>query len=130
MADAVASQVLLDGPRNAVLKFTNVSDGTGETNALKVDASTLDGAPGDLRIDKIHFATSGMGVDILWNADSNVLAWHIPANQEGCFDFCAFGGLINDAGTGKNGDILFTTVGQANGDRYAIVLEMKKRGAG
>ena len=28
MADAVASQTIVDGPKFAVLKFTNVSDGT------------------------------------------------------------------------------------------------------
>ena len=27
MADAVASQIILDGPNKVVMKFTNVSDG-------------------------------------------------------------------------------------------------------
>lgn len=31
MADAVASQTIQDGPRKAIFKFTNVSDGTGES---------------------------------------------------------------------------------------------------
>ena len=31
MADAVASQTLLDGERMAIMKFTNLSDGTGES---------------------------------------------------------------------------------------------------
>ena len=31
MADAVATQTILDGPKYAVLKFTNISDGTGES---------------------------------------------------------------------------------------------------
>ena len=30
MADAVTSQTIIDGPKTAVLKFTNISDGTGE----------------------------------------------------------------------------------------------------
>ena len=29
MADAVASQTIQDGERKAILRFTNVSDGTG-----------------------------------------------------------------------------------------------------
>jgi hypothetical protein len=41
MADAVTSQTIQDGERKAVLKFTNISDGTGETNVVKVDVSTL-----------------------------------------------------------------------------------------
>jgi hypothetical protein len=32
MADAITSQTIQDGERKAVLKFTNISDGTGETN--------------------------------------------------------------------------------------------------
>ena len=30
MADAVTSQTIVDGDKHAVMKFTNVSDGTGE----------------------------------------------------------------------------------------------------
>ena len=41
MADAVATQVLFDGTRRAILKFTNISDGAGESGVVKVDVSTL-----------------------------------------------------------------------------------------
>ena len=41
MADAVTSQTIQDGERKAVLKFTNISDGTGEANVVKVDVSAL-----------------------------------------------------------------------------------------
>ena len=30
MADAVTSQTFIDGPKTVVMKFTNISDGTGE----------------------------------------------------------------------------------------------------
>ena len=39
MADAVASQTIMDGERVAIMKFTNTSDGTGETNVVKVNPS-------------------------------------------------------------------------------------------
>ena len=32
MADAVTSQTLVDGPAHAVMKFTNISDSTGESS--------------------------------------------------------------------------------------------------
>jgi len=41
MADAVTSQTLADGDRVAVMKFTNLSDGNGESTVLKVDVSAL-----------------------------------------------------------------------------------------
>mgnify|MGYP003128809104 FL=1 len=41
MADAVTSQTIVDGAKTAVLKFTNVSDGSGESAVKKVDVSAL-----------------------------------------------------------------------------------------
>ena len=41
MADAVASQTLVDDNRRAVIKLTNISDGTGESAVTKVDVSSL-----------------------------------------------------------------------------------------
>ena len=41
MADVVTSQTIQDGEKIAVLKFTNVSDGSGESAVKKVDVSAL-----------------------------------------------------------------------------------------
>ena len=41
MADAVTSQTIIDGERNCIMKFTNVSDGSGESAVAKVDVSAL-----------------------------------------------------------------------------------------
>ena len=41
MADAVTSETLLDGPSDLVMRFRNVSDGSGESAVAKVDASAL-----------------------------------------------------------------------------------------
>ena len=41
MADTVTSQTLIDGERTVIMKFTNISDGTGESAVLKVDVSAL-----------------------------------------------------------------------------------------
>jgi len=125
---AVATQTIMDGPRNAVLKFTN-DNGDAEAAVVKVDVSTLSGSPDDVRIDMIEFATEGMGVDILWDATANVLAWHVPTDQDGRSDFRDIGGLTNNAGAGKTGDILFTTTGHSAGDKYTIILHLKKRSA-
>ncbi len=124
MADAVASQTLLNGARRVVMKFTNVSDGTGESAVKKVDASDLSTTA--LKIDRIHYSTSGMGVRIIWDATTDVDAFLIGPDQTGCMDFSAFGGLINNAGTGVTGDILFTTIGHSSGDVYSVILEMSK----
>jgi len=131
MADAVATQVILDGERLYIAKFTNISDGTGETGVIKIDVSTLtpssfSKACNGVKINKIWAQTQGMGVDIIWDATTDVLCETIPADKFYLMDYSSFGGLPNNAGAGKTGDVLFSTVGAAAGDRYTIVIEAIK----
>jgi len=125
-ADTVTTQVLVDGPKTSVLKFTNVSGGDGESAVVKVDVSTLAGAPSKVKIMQAWFATDGMSVDVLFDATANVLAFTAPAGLTDHLDFRCFGGIQNNAGTGVTGDILFTTRGHTAGDTYSIILEVSK----
>jgi len=130
MADAVNSQTLFDGLSQAVMKFNNVSDGTGEAAVLKVDVSAL--AANNVgkectgvSIRKITAMISGMSVNVLWDATTDVSAVVLaPGMYTLNFDDTAI--LGNNAGTGKTGDIMFTTVGAAANDTYSIILEMIK----
>lgn len=130
MADAVNSQTLFDGDSQAVMKFNNVSDGTGEAAVLKVDVSALKAnyqgkECTGVAIRKITAMISGMSVNILWDATTDVSAVVLaPGMYTLNFDETAI--LGNNAGTGKTGDILFTTVGAAANDTYSIILEMIK----
>lgn len=129
MADAVSTHILYESASDMVVKFTNVSDGTGESDVVKVDVSALDVPCAEVDILKLIYATDGMAVRIEFDATTDTLAWAVPANQTGIIDFTKDwpGGLRNNAGSGKTGDILFTTVGHSSGDTYTIVLVMKKR---
>lgn len=124
MADAVSSQTLIDNVRNVVMKFTNTSDGTGESAVKKVDVSELTGAPSTVKIKRIHYSVAGMVARLLWDATTDVTI--VDLQGDGCLDCEAFGGLINNAGTGITGDIMLTTVGHTSGDSYSIILEMQK----
>jgi hypothetical protein len=131
MADLVASQTLLDGERLFIGKFTNISDGTGETAVVKINPSTLSvnafgRACNGVKINKIWATTHGMEVRILWDATTDVFAWMIPQNTNYLMDFSSFGGLQNNGGTGVNGNVLFTTAGMSAGDMYTIVIECIK----
>ena len=131
MADAVTTQTIIDGERNCVMKFTNVSDGTGESAVAKVDVSALAAnangkACSEVRIKRISHAIVGMSVQLFFNASTNVLAMELAESSNGHMDFKDFGGIPNNAGSGKNGDILFTTKGHSSGDTYSITLEMTK----
>lgn len=125
MADAVTTQTIVDGPRNAVIKLTNLSDGTGEAAVLKVDVSALLGSPATVSISKIHYCVQGMVATLLWDATTDVRV--VDLAGDGWLDFSGFGGLPNNAGAGVTGDILLTTTGASLNDSYSIILELKKQ---
>tara|TARA_R100001015_G_C4567937_1_gene126497 strand:+ start:241 stop:648 length:408 start_codon:yes stop_codon:yes gene_type:complete len=133
MADAVASQIIVDGSSFVAIKLTNISDGTGETAVTKVDVSALeaDSRTGlsctDVNIERIWWQCIGMKVRILFDADTDVMAIELGENQSGDHDYSVFGGLTNNAGTGKTGDVKFTTVGASSGDTYTVILYLRKK---
>lgn len=124
MADTVTNRTLYDGTENCVVVLTNSSDGTGESAVLKVDVSALNGTAAGVNIRRIDFCTFGMAVNILWDATTDVTAAIVQGT--GSLDFNAIGGLSNNAGAGKTGDILLTTIGHTAGDTYMIVLDLEK----
>ena len=126
MADAVASQILEQGERNLVYKFTNKSDGTGESAVLKVDVSALSPACNEVSILWIQYDISGMEVELLWDADTDVSILKLSAGQ-GVMDFRTVGGLTNNAGTGVTGDVKLTTTNHTSGDSYNIVIHFRKK---
>tara|TARA_R100001443_G_C3358686_1_gene178552 strand:+ start:264 stop:668 length:405 start_codon:yes stop_codon:yes gene_type:complete len=131
MADAVTSQTLHDGDRKVVMKFTNISDGSGESAVAKVDVSALSSLPdgtacSGVTIEEIWWQCIGMKVSLFWDATSNVIIMQLGENQSGHHDYRDFGGLSNNSGSGKTGDVLFTTVGHSSADTYSIILSMRK----
>ena len=132
MADTVTSQTIADGDKLAILKFTNVSDGTGESAVKKVDVSALasnsqGAACTGVKVAKIWWACRGMGVNIEFDASTNVLITGLPADSTGdeYYDE-VFTGIPNNAGSCKTGDIDFTTVSASSGNTYSIILELVK----
>lgn len=129
MADLVTSQTLIDNAKWLVMKFTNTSDGTGESAVLKVDVSTFTPAASAVSIAKIFYSVSGMVARLLWDATTDVTI--VDLQGDGCMDLDSgpcpeFRGLTNNAGTGVTGDVLLTTVGHTSGDSYSIILVMRK----
>lgn len=124
MADATSSQTLVDSEKNTVMKFTNTSDGTGESAVLKVDVSALKGAPTRVKIKKIYYCVAGMVARLIWDATTDVTAIDLQGSDY--LDFSDFGGLSNNAGAGITGDILLTTVGHTSADSYTIILWLEK----
>jgi hypothetical protein len=131
MPDAVTSQTLVDNQTTAIILFTNISDGTGESLVTKVNvanlaANALGQACTGVSVQKIHTACHGMEFRLFWDATTDVIFFASAQNDQYTFDFSNFGGLRNTSGTGKTGNILLSTADQTNGDTYTLVLEMTK----
>jgi len=132
MADAVTVRVTEDGPKYHVVKINNISDATGESAVVKVDASTIEGPEGPgtnpsyFAIVSCEWAIQGMTrVDILFDATSPVPALLLnPGN--GYADFA--GVFFNDPqATGTTGDIKLTTTGALSDGSYEITLKLIKK---
>jgi hypothetical protein len=121
----------MDGERVAIMKFTNISDGTGETAVTKVNVANL-AASGSgqactgVIVSKISSICHGMEVRMYWDATADVPFFLSTVNTNYMNDFSGFGGITNNSGAGKNGNIVFSTSDQTAGDTYTVVLEMIK----
>ncbi len=132
MADTVSTISVWETPQELVLKFLNLSDGTGESAVVKVDKSTYTNLnlvePNHFNINRIEYNLSGMSVGIFVDATTDVKLAELGGTGgavSGHMDFTKFGGLSTKA-TGDTGDIYFTTTGHTSGDSYDITLYLKK----
>jgi hypothetical protein len=137
MADTVTTQVLKDHARGYAVKFTNFSDGTGESNVVKIDASTLTAANDDgserLSITKLFWsigsgtsATMSPRITLKWfGAAANTTI--VTLTGSGFWDLTSAGQapLTNNA-TNPNGDILLSTEGFTANAAYTLIVEGHK----
>ena len=130
MADTVSSLTLVDTSGVKFTgKFTNFSDGTGETLVRKVDASALTfmTEDGNRKIAKINWsvntANPKSGVEIIWDGATNATA--VFLSGQGYWDLRTDGNEITNNATTPTGDVLFSTKNFANGDNYTIIIEFR-----
>jgi hypothetical protein len=133
MANTVVKQVLHDGDRHYVVKLHLESDGvSGEETATNlVDVSTLTDSRGKVCTDVVLMALdsslTGFTIELYWDATANTHLYNI-SDYDVDVDFEKYGGISNNAGAGKTGDVLFTTAGfTAATDTGHIVLSFIKK---
>ena len=133
MPNVITTQTIHDGPRNLVVKTYIVSDSTAlsDTNLINV-SDFVDSNGAELtrvKIMKVEAAFNGVwSAQLLWDATTNVEILDIPGDVTDFWrNYTDIGGLINNAGTGITGDILWTSIGLANTDEGHITLYLKKQ---
>lgn len=123
----LAAQTLQDGNRNLIVKLTGVMDVTNFSATLAIDVSTYSPAPTEVRIDRIEWSmTDAVECQLYWDATTDVLITTL--SDVGVHEFKDIGGLINNAGAGKTGDIMISSTGAAASTFVTITLWMVKSG--
>jgi len=130
MADTVTTQTLVDTSGvKYVIKLTNISDGTGETDVTKVDSSTTTfmTEDGNRKIAKVWFSVntsnSKSAVELKWAGATNTTALFLSG--QGFFDLREAGDEITNNATTPTGDVLLSTRNFASGDNYSLVIEFR-----
>ena len=130
MADTVTTQTIADTSGiKYVVKLTNVSDGTGETNVKKIDASALTfmTEDGNRKLSKIWYSINShdnkAAVELIWDGATNATAMFLSGQSH--FDFRPSGDEIPNNSTTPTGDVLLSTKNFANGDNYTIIVEFR-----
>jgi hypothetical protein len=129
MADSVATNVLFAGTRRRVVQLLNVSDGTGESDVVKVDVSALTGpdgsAPTSVAIEAVEYNVQGFtSVRLEFDATTDDKALLLGTGS-GTLDFTFAGGIQDPASSGTTGDLLLTTAGAVSGATYDITLFLR-----
>jgi hypothetical protein len=135
MADITTSTKISENTREVVYAFQyQYVDGGNESAVSKIDVSGLEkSANGDtcsgIRIVECWWVINAMTVEVLADADTDIIVLHLDEGQSGYQDFSRFGGLPTSSSYGASGtgDIKFTTTGAgAAGDAYQIVIRAIK----
>ena len=128
MADTVTSQTIADVTGSkTVIKFTNKSDGTGESLVTKVDASALNHASDSTKIARVIYSintTDPKGsVEILFDGTTNASALFLSG--QGTIDLQTPAIQIANNASSPTGDILFSTHNFVANDSYTVILEVR-----
>jgi hypothetical protein len=141
MVDVVSSQILENGPRFIVAKYTSLSDATGEAGVTKLDATSTGPFgivfqgntlyPGiHLSVLSVWFSVVGMTLRVQWHATANLDIFVL--NQSDNWQFLdanrgGFAGITPPVGpAGITGSIDFTTAGALANSGYTIILKCAK----
>lgn len=117
-------QVLESNDKNHIIHCVGVADATG---GLIVDISTLaadsrDRAVTDLVLQSVKCDTDGLIV-VAWDATADVPILQISTSRDHCYE--KIGGIPNNAGAGKTGDVLIPAPAAAR--NYDMTLKFRKK---
>lgn len=130
MADTVTTAILANGPRNLIVRCTNISLlGDGEASVAKLDATDTALGVGGVangiywKVRRIQYDIRNGGLRVMWDADVDVDMMVLDESGDQKFDR---GGIKVPAVAGSTGIIRFSTVGWMINSGYDVTLHMIK----
>lgn len=136
MANSVNTQIVQDGPRNAVIKVEGILDTSDLASTVICDPALLTGMDNtgtvkalNLIVDRIQFSIEDtLEARLAWDATTPTRL--VELQGRGTEKYERFGGLTNNAGAGKTGKILLSTQGWAAAATvsFTLILMLKKQG--
>lgn len=133
MADAVTTNVLKNDVSKTgiyTIHLTSLSDGTGESNVVKIDKSAFTAATGAeptlINVLSIRWAVQGFSyVKLSSDHTTDDVLFLLTGNGYDYFE--PYAGLRDPNSSGGTGDLLLTSVGAVSGATYDITLEVSMR---
>lgn len=130
MADIVSVQYLNQGGAVVSAHLLGQSDGTGETDVVKINLNDLrmpDGkAPDAVQIEEVYWNVDGYNfITLSWDRQpSDIVALQLKG--DGCRDYCSLGGLSDpNRDLDGTGNLVLTTNGATSGGSYMIDIKLR-----
>jgi hypothetical protein len=122
MAFTITKQELTRSTGRVVLKV--YIDGAADGTAQLLNVATGDfGTKPSLMA--VKGSLNGFNAVLLWDATTDVPIISLEGDKSFHHDFSQYGGIVNNGGAGRTGDILITTTGIATTDSGFIILDVK-----
>ena len=127
MANITETQILVDGPRNLIVKVVGILDTSDLGSTVAVDPTTAVPPTAKVRIDKVTYTVEDtLTLNCFWDATTPKLIYTLNGRGK----ICSWdqGGEQNNGGAGATGKILISTEGWATGKvlSFTAVFECVK----
>ena len=118
---------------NDRVKETSTTSGTGTLNLAGATQDFITFVAGVGTTNTTYYCITETGTDkfevgigTVTDASTDTLIIGLSPDSNGFHDYSVFSGIPNNSGSGKTGDINFTTIGASSGDTYTVIVELLK----
>jgi len=125
MANIVAIQELVNGPRNYVIKLDIEGDGSSDIDEPLVEVGSLNCT--EVRLDAITGHVDGFDLNLEWDGTTKAPLFAIPNSLTSPLNYKWADGLINPKVANYTGDVRMTSSGLEAGEKASLQFHFVKK---